>query len=156
MLIRDEQLDRFYSAVDNLGIDANLAYKLLIDIPREKRRKDNVEINGEILDKLIQLLAEQIIIPEQLELVLPAIIENPQICNDELLGKINHKEITNEALDKIIFDKVNTFGKDKFSTPEEKTRNIPKVVFQILNECNFSVRGEMITTKINILLEEVS
>jgi len=156
LLIRDEQLDRFYSAVDNLGIDANLAYKLLIDIPREKRRKDNVEINGEILDKLIQLLAEQIIIPEQLELVLPAIIKNPQICNDELLGKINHKEITNEALDKIIFDKVNTFGKDKFSTPEEKTRNIPKVVFQILNECNFSVRGEMITTKINILLEEVS
>ena len=64
--------------------------------------------------------------------------------------------ITAEMLDKIISEKVDDFGKDRFSTTEDKERYVPKVVFQVLKDCNFSVRGELVKTKINALLEEVS
>ncbi|MCE7741846.1 MAG: hypothetical protein GOP50_05265, partial [Candidatus Heimdallarchaeota archaeon] len=154
LLIRDEKLDKFYEITDNLGLDAHLAYKLLIDLPREKRRK-GIEINAEVIDKLVELFSNKIIIPEQLEIVLPHLLENPNISKEELRGKIKFTEISSENLDKIIVNQLETFGKDNLVSSEDKQRNIPKIVFQVLQECNFSVRGEQIASKINTFLKEV-
>lgn len=154
LLIRDEKLDKFYEITDNLGLDAHLAYKLLIDLPREKRRK-GIEINAEVIDKLVELFSNKIIIPEQLEIVLPHLLENPNVSKEELRGKIKFTEISSENLDKIIVNQLETFGKDNLVSSEDKQRNIPKIVFQVLQECNFSVRGEQIASKINTFLKEV-
>ena len=78
------------------------------------------------------------------------------MCNDELLGNIGHREITTENLDKIIKEQLESIGKDKLITSEDQTKHIPKVVFRVLKECNFSVRGEQIATKIHALLKEVT
>ncbi len=154
LLVRDEKLDKFYKIVDELDLDAHLVFKLLIDLPREYRRK-NIEISDEILDKLVDLLSNEIIIPEQLDLALPHVIEDYNICNDDLLNKISFRAITSENLDSIIVNKLDLFGKERFVSLEDKHRNIPKIVFQVLQECNFSVRGERITNKINSILKEV-
>jgi len=154
LLIRDEKLDKFYNIVNNLGLDAHLAYKLLIDLPRENSRK-SIGINAEIIDRLIDLISNNIIIPEQLEIVIPHLLENSNINNEELRSKIKFTEFSSDNLDKIIINKLETFGKDKFVSSEDKQRNVPKIVFQVLQECNFSVRGELIASKINTFLKEV-
>ncbi len=154
LLIRDEKLNMFYEIVDKVSLDANLTYKLLIDLPRELRRKE-IEINSEIIIKLVKLLADNIIIPEQLELALPFVIEKPDITDEEIKSKLNFKILSSEELDKIIANQLELCGKDKIISAENRRRLIPKIVFQILKKCNFSVPGERIVEKINLMLKEV-
>ncbi len=154
LLIRDEKLDKFYNMVDDLGLDEHLTYRLLIDLPREKRRK-NIKITEKLIEKLALLFSNNTILLEQLELVLPILLENPNISDEELKVKIGFKEITSEQLDKIIDNQIKLFGKDNFVSSEDKKRNLPRIVNQVLNECNYSIKGEQVANKINSLLKEV-
>ena len=145
----------FYEIVDKVGLDANLVYKLLIDLPRELRRK-GIELNNDIIIKMVHLLTDKIIIPEQLELALPFVIEKLDISDEEIRSKLNFKIISSEELDSLIANQIELFGKDKLISAENRKRLIPKIVFQILKKCNFSVPGEKIVEKINLMLKEVN
>ena len=77
LLIRDEQLKRFYSLTENRGINGHLAYRLLINIPREWRRK-GIEVSNELLENIANAISEKILIAQQINNVLNKTAENPE------------------------------------------------------------------------------
>ncbi len=154
LLIRDEQLDSFYRFTAELNMNAHLAYKLLIDIPRENRRKD-VIINEEIIERIADLLASETIIPEQLDQVISLLSKNKHLTEEELIDQLNIKEISNEELATIVKQKIDFIGKDKIQTSEDEQRYLPKIVALVLKECNYSIKGQTVVNLVNSFIKEV-
>ena len=134
-------------------MNAHLAYKLLIDIPRENRRKD-VIINEEIIERIANLLVSETIIPEQLDMVISLLSKNKQLAEEELINQLHIKEISNEELETIVKQKVDFVGKDKLKTVEDEQRYIPKIVALVLKECNYSIKGQTVVNLVNSIIKE--
>ena len=154
LLIRDEQIDRFYKFVEELHLDANLAFRLLIDIPREYRRKDII-LESELVEKLAKLLSDKSIIPEQLEKAILLLVQDKQLSKHELIAQLDIKELSEEELKVIVKEKISLVGKEKLSTPESESRYLPKIVAHVLKECNYSIKGQTIVNLVNSLTKEV-
>ena len=153
LLIRDEQLDSFYKFTTELNMNAHLAYKLLIDIPRENRRKD-VIINEEIIERIAELLASEIIIPEQLNQVISLLSKNKHLTDEELIDQLNIKDLSSEELAAIVKQKLDFIGKDKLQTSEDEQRYLPKIVALVLKECNYSIKGQTVVSLVNSFIKE--
>ncbi len=153
LLIRDEQLDSFYKFTTELNMNAHLAYKLLIDIPRENRRKD-VIINEEIIERIAELLASEIIIPEQLNQVISLLSKNKHLTDEELIDRLDIKDLSSKELAAIVKQKIDFIGKDKLQTSEDEQRYLPKIVALVLKECNYSIKGQTVVSLVNSFIKE--
>ena len=134
-------------------MNAHLAYKLLIDIPRENRRKD-VIINEEIIERIAELLASEIIIPEQLDQVISLLSKNEHLTDEELIDQLNIKDLSSEELAAIVKQKIDFIGKDKLQTSEDEQRYLPKSVALVLKECNYSIKGQTVVSLVNSFIKE--
>ena len=131
-----------------------MAYKLLIDIPREYKRK-GIFLADLDIERIAYLLKIETITPEQIEKVIPIIVENRETSKQEIRNRLNIRDISDNELETIVKEKIKQVGKENLQTPKDESRYIPKIVAQVLEACNYSVRGKTILKLVNSFLKEV-
>ena len=142
LLIRDEKIERFYDYTEKRKIDANLAYRLLINIPREKKR-NGVIISDSITDIIADCLEKRDILAEQIEAVIKILLENPNLTSTEIKAKLNTKEIPLDELEAIILAKIREY-KYVPSETDERYNDVlvAKLVGLVIKDVGHAFSGE--------------
>ncbi|MCK4895602.1 MAG: Glu-tRNA(Gln) amidotransferase subunit GatE [Candidatus Heimdallarchaeota archaeon] len=152
LLIRDEKLEKFVEYTEQLQLDGNLSYKLLITLPREKRRK-NILLTTEITDKLASVLSKKIIFKEQVELVLNYLIVNPKSTEEQLKEKFDLPELSDEKVEKMIQSQIDKYNLNKIQEFKEYQELIlSKITGEILKKLNYHFEGKVLVEKIKQMI----
>ncbi|MBY8999756.1 MAG: Glu-tRNA(Gln) amidotransferase subunit GatE [Candidatus Heimdallarchaeota archaeon] len=147
-LIRDEKLEKFVEYTEQLLLDANLSYKLLISLPREKKRK-NIYLTDEVIDKLAESVSKKIISKGQIKFALDYILENPNVSEEQFKEKFSSHEITDEKLLSIIQSNVEKYDISKIQEYKEYQESIiSKITGDVLKELNYRFDGKILVEKI--------
>ncbi|MHA1303132.1 MAG: Glu-tRNA(Gln) amidotransferase subunit GatE [Candidatus Heimdallarchaeaceae archaeon] len=152
LLIRDEKIDLFYHFVDELKLDGNLAYNLLIETPRAKRRK-GITLTDSMIKKIAEGLSAKVILRENIDQVIEVLQENPTM-DVTSIRKLAVPEINESEFDQIINNVLNAFDRSLLKTDKVAlTIALPKLVGRVIKEANNAVEGRTIAEKIKKILE---
>ncbi len=154
LLIRDEKVEKFYDYTETRKIDANLAYKLLIDLPREKRRS-GVILSNEIIDTIAEWLEKKDIIAEQISILLKILLENPNFTSSEIKAKLGTRQIPINELEEMILSKLKEFNFIP-STQDERYSDllVPKVVGVIIKDVGYAFSGEYLVEAVRHVISK--
>jgi Glu-tRNA(Gln) amidotransferase subunit E-like FAD-binding protein len=142
ILIRDEKVEKFYDYTEAKNIDANVAYKLLIDLPREKRR-NGIVLSDRVTDIIAKSLEKREIITEQIEDVIKILLENPNLTSSEIKARLGTKQVPLNELEEIIVKKLKELNFNPKNTDEEyRDILVPKVVGLIIKDIGHAFSGE--------------
>ncbi|MEE9409486.1 MAG: Glu-tRNA(Gln) amidotransferase subunit GatE [Candidatus Heimdallarchaeota archaeon] len=148
LLIRDEKVESFYEYTEKLSLGANISYNLLIELPREKRRK-KIILTREMTDKLAKNLSCKDILPEQIQIAIDSLINNPALSNEQLKELLKTEPVSENELQKIITLKIKNFNLDKLQNDEEYFDwVVPKISGEILRSIGYSYTGKFIVEAI--------
>ena len=147
LLIRDEKVNKFYDYTKNLKLKGHLAYQLLIDLPREKRRAD-IDISDEVIDKLASALSKRIIIREQIDPFLKSLLEDTSVDPEHLASQIFGKEFSESELKNLIQEKLKSLDDARKNDEDYMNWYLPKLTGEILIECGHRFSGEYIVTQV--------
>ncbi|MFW9851838.1 MAG: Glu-tRNA(Gln) amidotransferase subunit GatE [Candidatus Thorarchaeota archaeon] len=154
LLIRDEKVDRFYDYVNRLKLHANLAYRILVELPREKRRKQ-VNITDKMLDMTAKALADGAIFQTHISDFIEILNRNPKMDTQEIVKQLAIPKIPENELDNIILSKIKSYDEEKLKTDESYYNlALPKIIGVILKEINYAEKGKVIAEKIELHLKE--
>ncbi len=156
LLSRDEKLEKFIEYTEQLQLDGNLSFKLLISLPREKSRK-NILLSTEIIDKLARILSKKIIFKEQVELVLNYLVENPESTEEQLKEKFDLPELSDKEVETLIQSKIDKYDLNKIQEFKDYQELILcKITGEVLKELNYHFEGKVLVEKIRqmIFVEE--
>jgi len=154
LLIRDEKLAKFHHYTETLSLNGSLAYRLLIELPRRKRR-EGVKFSSQTADKLAESLSRKAVIPEQIDLLIDIFGEEPNFTIAQALKKLHVSSFSEKELDTLIQQQLKLHGQTKLRTNEPYRKIIiPKMVGAILQTTNYSVQGKKVADKINNLIQE--
>jgi len=154
LLIRDEKLEKFYHYTETLSLNGSLAYRLLIELPRRKRR-EGIKFSSQTADKLAESLSRKAIIPEQVDLLIDIFAEEPNFTIEQALKKLHVASFSEKELDSLIRQQLKLHDQTKLRTDEPYRKIvIPKMVGAILKTTNYSVQGKKVADKINNLIQE--
>ncbi len=156
LLIRDEQLKRFYSLTENRGINGHLAYRLLINIPREWRRK-GLEVSNELLEKIGNAISEKILIAQQINNVLNKTAENPEKSFEEILDEIKSVKHSDEEIEEFILSFLSKYNLESLKIDEINQKiAVTKITGFVLEKSNYSREGKYIAEKVIDLIKRGS
>jgi glutamyl-tRNA(Gln) amidotransferase subunit E len=151
LLIRDEKVEKFYSYVQNLGLQGALAYHLLIELPRYARRK-GLRIDEHTVDKLAEGFSKKLISRQQVEALIQILAEEPELSIKQAVKELAISRVTHAELDSIIQERLSLFEASKIvSDPVYRKRVVPKIVGEVLKSVNYSVEGKMIVKRVQAL-----
>jgi glutamyl-tRNA(Gln) amidotransferase subunit E len=154
LLIRDEKVERFYDYTETKKIDANLTYRLLIELPREKRRS-GVILTEKIIDIIAEALEKREIIAEQISAVIEILLENPNLSSTELKAKLNTKQIPINELEEIILTRLKEF---KYIPSERDDRYtdvlLPKIIGVLLKDVGHAYSGEYLVEAVRHVISK--
>jgi glutamyl-tRNA(Gln) amidotransferase subunit E len=152
LLIRDEKIERLYDYVDRLNLSGALAYRVLIELPRQKRR-EGIKLTAKTIDTLAEALSRKLIIPEQIDLVVDILAKKPHLSIEQAVKKCAPKRATESDISKQIQQQLSS--QDLTKLRKNKTYRkimIPKIVGAVLKAVNHSVEGKRITEQVEKLI----
>jgi glutamyl-tRNA(Gln) amidotransferase subunit E len=152
LLIRDEKTEKLYDYADNLSLSGGLAYRLLIELPRQKRR-EGIKLTAKNIDSLAQALSRKVIIPEQIDALVNILAKEPTLSIEQALKKHSLKPATKSEIDKLIQQQLKS--QDLTKLRRDKTYRkliIPKIVGAVLQAVNHSVEGKKIAKQVETLI----
>jgi glutamyl-tRNA(Gln) amidotransferase subunit E len=153
MLIRAERVEKFYNYVKNLRLSGTLAYRLLIELPRRKRR-ESTQFSIRTSDKLAEALSRKLIIPEQIDPLINIFAKEPDLTIEEALKKLGVSSVAEAELSRLIQQKLRVFDEAKIRSDKDYRKVVvPKVVGEVLKAVNHSVSGKEIVEKIHTLID---
>jgi glutamyl-tRNA(Gln) amidotransferase subunit E len=153
LLIRAEQVDRFYDYTEGLGINGSLAYRLLIELHRKKRR-EGIKFSLQTSDKLAEALSNKTIIPEQVEQIINVFAKEPSLTVEQALKRLGAPVVSASELDGLILRKLRLFDEVKIRSDETyRKKALPKIVGEVLKSINRSVSGKKVAEKIHALVD---
>jgi glutamyl-tRNA(Gln) amidotransferase subunit E len=154
LLIRSEKVDKFYEYTEKLRLKGSLAYYLLIDFPRSKKRK-RISVNDYIVDELARGFSRKAIIPEQIDLLTEIFAKEPKLSIEDVAKKIAVSALEDKELDKLVLQKLSPFDKNKMRSDEAyRKAALPKIVGEVLKSVNRSVKGKTIAERITALIKQ--
>jgi glutamyl-tRNA(Gln) amidotransferase subunit E len=152
LLIREEKTEKLYYYIDKLQLKASVAYRLLIELPRNTRRK-GLNINDQIIDKLAESLSRKLTTLQQTDRLAEILAKQPNLTLEEAAKKLRALPISEAELHDHVLKQLNLFGKSKLISDEAYRKiAVPKIVGAILQSINYSVEGKKIVEKIQTLL----
>jgi Glu-tRNA(Gln) amidotransferase subunit E-like FAD-binding protein len=152
LLIRAEKVQKFYEYTQKLQLNGPLAYRLLIEIPRRKRR-EGIRFSEETIDKLGRTLSQKLITPEQIDSLAEIFTEEPNVTIEEAVKKLCIAEISNSELDKLVLEQLEAYETSKLSSDEAYRKYaVPKIVGEVLKSVDYSVTGENVVKRIHALI----
>ena len=154
LLIRDEKTEKFYDYIDKLHLKGPLAYRLLIELPRQKRR-EGIKLTDKTIDTLAKALSRKFITPEQIDTLVNTLAEEPQLTIEQAVEKLSLKPVTEEEINRLIQQQLKAQDLTKLQTDETYRKiMIPKIVGEVLKAANYSVEGMKVTEQINNIIRK--
>lgn len=152
LLIRDEKTTKFQQYTEELKLNGSLAYRLLIEMPRNKKRK-GTKISEHITDKLAEGLSRKLIIPEQVDALAEILAEKPSLPLGQALKKLGVSQISDQKLEDIVLQKLNSFDRHRLLTDRTYRKlTVPKIAGEVLKSVKYSVTGKTVAKMINALI----
>jgi glutamyl-tRNA(Gln) amidotransferase subunit E len=153
MLIRAERVEIFYNYVKNLRLSGALAYRLLIELPRRKRR-EGTQFSIRTSDRLAEALSCKLIIPEQIDPLISIFAKEPDLTIEEALKELGVSSVAEAELSRLIQQKLRVFDEARIRSDKDYRKIvIPNVVGEVLKAVNHSVSGKEIVKKIHTLID---
>jgi glutamyl-tRNA(Gln) amidotransferase subunit E len=154
LLIRDEKVEKFYNYVEKFQLKASLAYRLLVELPRSKRRRGRW-ISNEVIDRSAQGLSRKLATPEQIDSLIAILAEEPNLSIEEAVKKLGVSSITEAELKNIILQRLTLFDSSRILSDEAYRKlAVPRIVGEVLKSVNYSVRGEKVVEEILALISQ--
>lgn len=154
LLIRGKKIQKFYEYTQKLRLSGPLAYRLLIEIPRRKRR-EGIRLTEDTIDKLGKTLSKKLITPEQIDSLANMFTEEQNITIEEAVKRLCITKISNAKLDRLVSKKLGLYEPSKLSSDEAYREHVvPKIVGEVLKSVDYSVTGENVMKRIHALLEK--
>jgi glutamyl-tRNA(Gln) amidotransferase subunit E len=154
LLIRGEKVDKFYELVERLKLEGSVAYHLLIELPRSRRRK-GLKMNEHMIRQLADGLSRNLIIPEQIASITKVFDIEPRLLIDEALTRLQIPHLTQEQFATLVLQKLSIFDLEKARSDEVYRKHVvPKVVGEVMKATNRSVPGKTVARKIRELLNQ--
>jgi glutamyl-tRNA(Gln) amidotransferase subunit E len=154
LLIRAEKIEKLYDYTEKLGLTGQLAYRLLIEVPRRKRRQ-GIRLSNRSIDKLAEGLSRKIIIPEQIDSLIDVFATQPNLNTEEAKGKLGISRVGKAELNKLIKQKLHFFDEVKIRSDRNYRKLATvKIVGEVLKIVNYSVSGRDVAEKIEDLIRE--
>jgi glutamyl-tRNA(Gln) amidotransferase subunit E len=154
LLIRGEKVDKFYELVERLKLEGSVAYHLLIELPRSRRRK-GLKMNEHMIRQLADGLSRNLIIPEQIASITKVFDIEPRLLIDEALTRLQIPHLTQEQFATLVLQKLSIFDLEKARSDEAYRKHVvPKVVGEVMKATNRSVPGKTVARKIRELLNQ--
>jgi glutamyl-tRNA(Gln) amidotransferase subunit E len=154
LLIREEKVEKFYNYVEKLHLKGSLAYRLVIELPRSKRRQ-GLEINEQAVDKIAEGISKKLAMHEQIDQLAEIFAGEPDLSTKQAIKKLRLKPISESELNKITLEKMRLFNVWKLLVDEAYRKFVvPKIVGEILKSVNYSLEGKRIVEKINNLIKQ--
>jgi glutamyl-tRNA(Gln) amidotransferase subunit E len=154
LLIRDEKTEKLYDYVDCLSLNGALAYRLLIELPRQKRRK-GIKLEAKTIDALAEALSRKLIIPEQLDPVVNILVQEPTLSIEQAAKKHLPKPATKSEINKLIRQQLESQDLKKLRKNETYRKiMIPKIVGAVLQAVNYSLEGRKIAKQVETLIQK--
>lgn len=152
LLIRAEKVAKFFQYVEDLRLKSSLAYRLLIELPLETRRKGK-RMEMRTIEHLAKALSQGRIIPEQIGTLLEIFVKDPDMTITDALKKIGFQTFTEKELEELIHKKTEFVDSSKARSDAQYRRiAVAKVVGETLKAVNHSVSGKIVAQKVNALL----
>jgi len=152
LLIRDEKIERLYDYVDRLNLSGALAYRVLIELPRQKRRQ-GIKLTAKTIDTLAEALSRKLIIPEQINLVVHILAKKPDLSIEQAVEKCAPKRATGPEINRLV--QLQLKSQDLTKLRKSKTYRkimIPKIVGAVLKAVNHSLEGKRIAEQVERLI----
>jgi glutamyl-tRNA(Gln) amidotransferase subunit E len=154
LLIRDEKTERFRTYTGKLGLSGPLAYRLLIELPRKKRR-EGVELTGRATDKLADALSRNLVTSRQVDLLANTFAEEPEATVDQAVERLSLKPVTEEELNLLIQQQLGSQDMARLQRDEAYRKiAIPKIVGAVLQAAQYSVEGKKVAEQVNVLIRK--
>jgi glutamyl-tRNA(Gln) amidotransferase subunit E len=152
LLIRDEKTEKLYDYVDRLNLSGALAYRLLIELPRQKRRQ-GIKLTAKTIDTLAEALSRKLIIPEQIDPLINILAKKPNLSIEQAIKKYSPKPATESEINKLIQQQLKSQDLTKLRKNETYRKiMIPKIVGAVLKAVNYSVEGKKIAKQVETLI----
>jgi glutamyl-tRNA(Gln) amidotransferase subunit E len=152
LLIRDEKTEKFYNYTEKLSLSGQLAYRILIELQRQKRREGKY-LTSKATDTLAEALSRKLILPEQIDKVANILAENPSLTTKKIVKALRFKSVTKSELNRLIQQQLNSQDVAKLRTDETyRKMMIPRLVGALLKKINYSVEGKTVAEKIQALI----
>lgn len=154
LLIRDEKIGKFYDYVKELQLDSFLAYHLLIELPRSKRR-EGIIVDDWVVDQLAEGFSRRLAMPRQIDSLIAILIQEPKLGIQQAVKKLAAPSVTDAQLKSLILQHLSLFDKTKILSDEAYRRlAISKTVGEVLKAVKHSIAGNDIVEKIQTLIKE--
>jgi glutamyl-tRNA(Gln) amidotransferase subunit E len=154
LLIRDEKVELLHDYVEELRLKASVAYHLLIELPRGKRRK-GIAMDNHIIDQLAKGLSNRLIIPEQIDFLIEIFAQEPNLSIQDAVKKLQISRISERELDNVILNDLSVCDADRIRSDQVYRRlAVPRIVGAVLKDVDYSVPGKKILEKVNELINE--
>jgi len=154
LLIRDEKLEKFHTYTDKLSLNGPLAYRLLIEFPRKKRR-EGIKLTDKAVDKLAEGLSRKLMTPEQIDPLANMLSEEPQLTIEQAVEKLVLKPATEEEISLLIKQQLKSQDLEKLRTDETYRRiMIPKAVGAVLKAVHYSAEGKKVAEQVRALIRK--
>jgi Glu-tRNA(Gln) amidotransferase subunit E-like FAD-binding protein len=112
LLIRDEKTEKFFEYAEELHLEGQVAYRLLVELPRFARRK-GLAINGQIIDRIAAELAQGKITLPQITGLVENLSREPHLSLEDAIKKIRLRTITETEIKNLVSDQLDRFDVDK-------------------------------------------
>jgi glutamyl-tRNA(Gln) amidotransferase subunit E len=152
LLIRDEKTEKLYDYVDRLRLSGALAYRLLIELPRHKRR-EGFKLTARTIDTLAEALSRKLIIPEQVDLLVNILAKEPNLSIEQAAKEYSLKPATGSEVNKLIRQQLKSLDLKKLrKNATYRKIMIPKIVGAVLQAVNHSVEGKKVAKQVETLI----
>ncbi len=153
LLIRSEKTEKFFEFTEKLGLSGQLAYRLLIELPRQKRRQ-GIRLGERNVDELAEALSRKIIIPEQIESLVEILSAQPTLDIEQARKKLSIPRAGRTRLDALIKRGLRSFDASKIRSDKSYRRvATAKIVGEVLKAVNYSISGKTIAEKVGDLMQ---
>jgi len=152
LLIRDEKTEKFYNYTEKLSLSGQLAYRILIELQRQKRREGK-QLTSKATDTLAEALSRKLIVTEQTDKVADILAQDPSLTTKQIVKALHLKPVTKSELNRLIQQQLSSQDIAKLQTDETYRKiMIPKIVGAVLKKINYSVEGKTVAEKIQALI----
>ena len=152
LLIRDNKIDKFFEYVCKLRLDGALAYRLLIELPRQKRR-EGIILEERWVDELASLVSSKLINSNQIDLILYVSGKLSARSIRQMAKKLSDLHFSDSEIKALILKQLESFDASKIRSNREYRRFVlAKIAGAVLKAISYSVRGEVVLEQIKSLV----
>ncbi len=153
LLIRDQKTQNFMKYVEELRLGPQIAYRLLVELPRYYRRKGLV-IKEDVTDKLAAEISTNRVTLAQGERVLRILLSDPSLTIKNIKDKFSLHRVAERRIDDIVHEQIRAVDLKRVRSDRKyRTRMLPRIVGRVLKASDYSVEGKKVLERVNALID---